>query len=76
MEQLLRTIVASLVDQKEAIEINTLEGEGMVVMELKVAPDEIGKIIGKQGRIIQSIRTIMKAAGGRSKKQAEVKLLS
>lgn len=76
MEQLLKTLVTAIVDNKEAVEINTLEGEGFIVLELKVSNDDIAKVIGKQGRIIQAIRTIMKAAGARVRKPTEVKLLS
>ncbi len=76
MEQLLKTLVTAIVDNKEAVEIKSLEGEGFIVLELKVSTDDIAKVIGKQGRIIQAIRTIMKAAGARVRKPTEVKLLS
>lgn len=76
MDQLLKTIVTAIVDNKDAVEIKPLEGEGFIVLELKVSNEDIAKVIGKQGRIIQSIRTIMKAAGARIRKPTEVKLLS
>lgn len=62
MEPLLRYIVTSLVDQPEAIQIQELPGEDQVVLELRVAQKDLGKVIGKNGRIAKSLRTVLQAA--------------
>ncbi len=67
MENLLRTIVTELVENKDAIEITVAEPneEGTVVYNLHVAPDDMGRVIGKQGRIAKAIRTVMRAGASR-----------
>ena len=71
MEELLRSLVADLVDDKDAIKITADEPneEGVIVYHLSVAPDDMGRVIGKQGRIAKAIRTIMRAAAGRENKK-------
>lgn len=61
MEEMLRTIVKYLVDNPEAIEISKREDEKSTTLELKVAPSDMGKIIGRQGKMAKAIRTLMKA---------------
>ena len=75
MKDILETIIRNLVDNKDAIEIKELEGEQSVVFEVKVAEDDMGKIIGKQGKIASSIRTIMKAAASRESKRVTVEFI-
>ena len=60
MKEILETIISNLVENKEAAQVTQIEGEKSVVFEVKVAEGDMGKIIGKQGRIAKSIRTIMK----------------
>ena len=74
MEELLRNLVIELVDDKDAIKITTDEPneEGAIVMHLSVAADDMGRVIGKQGRIAKAIRTIMRAAAGRENKKVLV----
>lgn len=68
METLLRTIIESLVDNPQQIEINTIEGKSTNVIELKVEKSDIGKVIGKKGRTASSIRTILGAASAKQEK--------
>jgi predicted RNA-binding protein YlqC (UPF0109 family) len=63
MKQLIEDIAKALVDIPEEVAINEVEGEQTTVLELKVAPSDLGKVIGKQGRTARSIRTILGAAG-------------
>lgn len=62
MEQLIRTIIEPLVDAPDQIQINKDEREEKVVFKLSVAPDDMGKIIGKQGRVAKAIRTLVYSA--------------
>ena len=75
MKEILETIVCNLVDNKDAVEIKELEGEKSVVFEVKVADEDMGKIIGKQGSLAKSIRTIMKAVAGREQKKVTVEFM-
>ncbi len=61
MEEMLKTIVKYLVDNPDAIEINKRQEEKSTVLELKVAQEDMGKVIGKQGKMAKAIRTLMKA---------------
>lgn len=75
MKEILETIIRNLVDNKDAIEIKELAGEQSVVFEVKVAESDMGKVIGKQGKIAQSIRTIMKAAASKEGKRVSVEFI-
>ena len=72
MKEVLETIIKSLVDNKIAVEIKEIDEEKKVTFEVKVDEKDFGKIIGKQGKIAQSIRTIMKSL---SKKRVNVEFL-
>ena len=61
MKEILETIINTLVSNKEAVSINQIDGEQSIIFEVKVAEEDMGKIIGRQGSIEKSIRTIMKA---------------
>ncbi len=63
MKQLIEDIAKALVDIPEEVSVGMVEGEQTTVLELKVAPSDIGKVIGKQGRTARSLRTIVGAAG-------------
>jgi predicted RNA-binding protein YlqC (UPF0109 family) len=65
MEEILKVIISNLVDNKEAVSIEKNEVDGREIYKVKVAQDEMGKIIGRQGKIAQSIRTIMKSLGSK-----------
>ena len=75
MKELVEVIAKALVDHPDAVEVRTVEGERSTVLELKVAPEDMGKVIGKQGRIAKAIRTVVKAAATQSDKRVVVEIL-
>ena len=75
MEELVRMIAESLVDHPEQVQVKTVEGPDSIVLELSVGPDDMGKVIGKQGRIAKAIRTVVKAATARSETPVFVEIL-
>ena len=75
MKELLAVIAKSLVDEPDAVEVSEREGERSIVLELRVADADMGKVIGKQGRIAKCIRTVMKAAGSRENKHVSVEIV-
>ena len=75
MKEILNTIIAGLVDNKEAIEVNEINGTQSVVFEVKVAENDMGKIIGKQGRVAKSIRTVVKAVASKEHKKVTVEFI-
>ncbi|MGI6548963.1 MAG: KH domain-containing protein [Syntrophomonadales bacterium] len=62
MKDLIELIAKSLVDNPEMVEVNQITKDTSIILEVKVAPDDMGKIIGKQGKIAKAIRTLAKAA--------------
>ncbi len=74
-KELVEYIVRSLVDQPESVEVNVVEGEKSTILELRVSPDDIGKVIGKQGRIAKALRTILSATATKSGKHATLEIL-
>ena len=62
MKDLVEVIAKSLVDNPSEVHVNEIQGEQDLILELRVAPEDMGKVIGKQGRIAKAIRTIVKAA--------------
>ncbi|MFP4497725.1 MAG: KH domain-containing protein [Vulcanimicrobiota bacterium] len=75
MKELLDYIAKSLVDNPGDVDVNQIEGERSIILELRVAPDDMGKVIGKQGRIAQAIRAIVKAAAVRYGKRVMVEII-
>jgi predicted RNA-binding protein YlqC (UPF0109 family) len=75
MKELLELIAKALVDQPDEIEVTEIEGEQTTVLELKVAQEDLGKVIGKQGRTARSIRTILAAAGMKLRKRVVLEIL-
>jgi predicted RNA-binding protein YlqC (UPF0109 family) len=69
MKDLIADIVKALVDQPEQVTVTEIKGAQTVVLELSVAKNDMGKVIGKQGRNAQAIRTILSAAAGKAKKR-------
>ena len=69
MKQLVEEIVKLLVDKPEEVGVTELEGEQAVVLELKVAKEDLGKVIGKHGHTAQSLRTLLNAAGMKVRKR-------
>ncbi len=74
MKKLVEVIAKSLVDHPEEVVVTESEGEKGTVIELKVAADDMGKVIGKQGRVAKSIRTVVKAAASREDKKVIVEI--
>ena len=66
---LVEQIAKALVDEPEQVSVQTVEGEQVTVLELRVGPNDLGKVIGKQGRTARSLRTILGAAGMRSEER-------
>jgi len=75
MKDLLENIAKSLVDNPDEVSVNEVEGEKLLILELRVADDDMGKVIGKQGRIAKAIRTVMKAAAVRNNKRVVVEII-
>lgn len=75
MQDILQTIIENLVDNKEAISIEKTEEDYKEVYKIKVEQSEMGKVIGKQGKIAQSIRTIAKSLGAKEHKKVEVEFV-
>ncbi len=75
MKEVLQTIIESLVEEKDKIEINEVEGERATVFEVKVASSDMGRVIGKEGRIAKAIRTIFKAVGSKEQKRVTIEFL-
>ena len=75
MKETLNVIISNLVDDKDAVEINEVNGEKSIVFEVKVAEGDMGKVIGKQGRLAKSIRTVMKALAAREHKKVSVEFV-
>lgn len=63
MKDVLEYVAKALVDEPDAVEVTEIEGDGTVVLKLKVAPDDMGKVIGKRGRTVRAIRSVVRAAG-------------
>lgn len=75
MKELLDHIVKSLVDHPDQVKITVIEGEKISVIELSVAKDDLGKVIGKEGRTARALRTILTAASTRLKKRAVLEII-
>jgi hypothetical protein len=75
MKELIELIAKSLVDKPDNVQVSQLDGEQSSIIELKVAPEDVGKIIGKQGRNVQAIRVILSAAGMKLKKRFILELI-
>jgi len=75
MKELVTDIAKALVDHPVQVQVNSIEGEQVTVLELRVAPDDLGKVIGRQGRTAKSIRTLLGAAGMKLKKRFTLEIL-
>lgn len=75
MEEILKTVIENLVDNKEEVSIEQVEENNVVTLNVKVAQNEMGKVIGKQGKIAHSIRTLMKAVGAKEQKKVSVEFV-
>ena len=75
MKELVEDIAKALVDAPEGVSVRAIEGEQTTVLELRVAPGDLGKVIGKQGRTARSIRTILGAAGMKLNRRFTLEIL-
>ena len=75
MNEVLETIAKALVDNPDDVSVNEVQGEQSVILELRVNKDDMGKVIGKQGRIAKAIRTVVKAAASREDKHVVVEIV-
>lgn len=75
MGELVEYIAKALVDNPDEVRVNEVEGSQSIIIELKVAPEDMGKIIGKQGRIAKAIRTVVKAAAIKENKRVVVEII-
>ena len=75
LKDLIACIAKALVDKPEEVVVTEIEGQQIYVIELKVAKEDIGKIIGKQGRTVQAIRTILGAASAKMRKRFSLEII-
>ncbi|ABO50571.1 MULTISPECIES: KH domain-containing protein [Eubacteriales] len=75
MKELVEILAKALVDQPDKVEVTMVEKERSVVIELRVAPEDMGKVIGKQGRIARAIRSVVKAAATKQRKKVVVEIV-
>jgi hypothetical protein len=75
MKELLEYLAKSLVDSPEHVNVTVVEGEKSVILQLRVAPEDVGKVIGKNGRIAQAMRTLIKAAAVKEGRNAIVEII-
>lgn len=76
MKSLVEMIVRSLVDYPDEVSINETSGESIMILEITVSPEDVGKVIGKEGRIANAIRTVVKAAAAKLDKKVTVEILT
>ena len=75
VKDLVEYIVKALVDEPDKVSVNEVLGEQAVVLELRVSQPDIGKVIGKQGRIVKAIRLLLGAAGSKAKKRIVLEII-
>ena len=75
MKESLEAIITSLVNEPSEVSINQIDGEKSIVFEVKVANSDMGKVIGREGRIAKAIRTIMKALAAKEGKKVSVEFI-
>lgn len=75
MEKLVETIAKSLVDKPDEVRVNTVQKKDLTIIELKVADEDMGKVIGKQGRIAKAIRAVVKAAAVKQNTKVNVDII-
>jgi len=75
MKDLLEYLARRLVDNPDGVEVDVIEGDRSVVLELRVDPDDMGRVIGRQGRVAQALRTLVKAASVRDGRRVTVEIV-
>jgi predicted RNA-binding protein YlqC (UPF0109 family) len=75
LRDLVTFIAQAIVDEPDKVQVNEVEGERAVVFELRVSPEDMGKIIGRKGRVIHAVRSLVQAAAAKEGKRATVEIL-
>lgn len=75
MKEVLEIMIQNLVEDKDAVEIKETNNEKSILLEVKVAEQDMGKVIGKQGKLARSIRTVIKAVAGKEHKKVSVEFI-
>jgi uncharacterized protein len=73
--ELLEYLARQLVDEPQAVRVETVERDDATVLELRVAPDDVGKVIGRQGRIVRALRTVMRASAARERERVLLEIV-
>jgi len=76
MKELVEYIVRSLVDDPSQVRVTEVEGSSTIIYELRVAPEDMGRVIGKNGRVANAIRTLLRVASSRQGKRATLEIVS
>ena len=76
MKELVELITKALVDDPDNVEIKETAGESIIILEIKVGQEDVGKVIGKEGRIANAIRTVVKAAAAKQGKKVTVEIIT
>jgi predicted RNA-binding protein YlqC (UPF0109 family) len=75
MKELLEYLARALVDKPDSVEVTSVEGERSIILQLRVDPEDVGKVIGKKGRIAQAMRTLIKASATKEGRNAIVEII-
>lgn len=75
MKEIIKTIIENLVEDKQAVSVNEVQGEKTIVYEVKVAETDMGKVIGKQGKIAKAIRILAKAIAAKEQKKVTIEFI-
>jgi hypothetical protein len=75
LKELIEFIARALVDKPDEVQVVEISGEQTIVLELRVAKDDLGKVIGKQGRTVKAMRAILSAASSKLRKRADLEIL-
>ena len=75
MKELLETIARALVDYPDEVSVSEVEGDNITILELRVSKEDMGKVIGKQGRIAKAVRTVVKAAAVKENVRVAVEIV-
>jgi len=75
IKELLETMAKALVDKPDSVEVNVIEGNSSIVLELKVAAEDVGKVIGREGKTAKAMRTILSGAASKVNKRAILEIL-
>jgi predicted RNA-binding protein YlqC (UPF0109 family) len=75
VQELVEYLAKGLVDNPDEVRVERVERDGAVVLELRVAPDDVGKVIGRQGRVARALRTLVRASGARSNERALLEII-